>query len=506
MTTVTSAAVAGRTLERERSWIAGRHRLLLYYVALLVSVANWVVAIRAPLWLDETGSYWQISGSAHDVWARRIETIAFPSYGYLLWLWAKLFGTGEVTLRLLSLFAMLAALVLFICAVRYVVDTETSIAAGVLLAVHPAISFAAIDVRPYAWAALATSAALYLLFRYRRNAQAWPMVCVGLLAAAVVSFQYLFAVLAVPLLLCLIVLHEGDRSVLRKKIVIASAAFVAGCAPMVPGILDLFQTSGTHVFEEVPPLWTLLLQIAPFWIGLTFVLLFCATRAARVPSPISPPEDGTVWAIALSLGLVPLLVFFAISRFTQIHLFTPRHCLIAAPGCALAWALVVRRLFGSRMRLLFYLLLVSLVALMHLGLKQSRQHSYTWKYALAVADGIAAGRNESLLICSDFPEADFAPMPLVKAKTSKLYAPLSYYHVAADVVPFPRSLTPAAIQEGRDFLEQAKNAHRSFVALGYLHSFDTLNWLQANSGSSYVAHYVGDFDGVRVIEFTYQPR
>ena len=485
----------------ESIWAAGRMRLPMYSAMFLCSVATWLVAVRAPLWLDETGSYWQISGTAHDVWARRIETIAFPSYGYLLWAWARLFGTGEVVLRLLSVLAMAAALALFVCALRYVVDTDTSLLAGVILAVHPVISFAAIDVRPYACAALAISAALYVLFRYRTGVQPGPMIALGALAAAIISFQYLFGVFALSLLISLVLVHDGNRPELQKKVAIAAVSFVVFCLPMVSGILDLFRTSGTHVFEESPPLLLLILQFAPVWVGLTFLVALAQTRLTSAERNIPPARNRDLWLVSFALGPLPLLILFVISRLSHIHLFSARHCLIAIPGCAIVWALVVEKLFSIRSRVLFSLMLVSFVSLQRFGLRQSRQHSYTWKYALAVADGMARGRSEPLIICSDFPEADFAPMPLSDAKSSKLFAQLSYYRVAAPVVPFPRSLTPLAIKEGETFLQDSKTRHQDFVVLGYLHSFDTLQWFETHSATTHVSHFIGDFDGVRVVEF-----
>ena len=39
---------------------------LTYPVALVASLSIWFLAIRAPLWLDETLAYWQVSGGFDD--------------------------------------------------------------------------------------------------------------------------------------------------------------------------------------------------------------------------------------------------------------------------------------------------------------------------------------------------------------------------------------------------------------------------------------------------------
>ena len=76
------------------------HRLeaLLYSVALTVSVSVWFLAFRAPLWLDETGSYWQISAGFSKIWSRQ-GGLSFPAYFYILWLSTVILGKAEMALR-----------------------------------------------------------------------------------------------------------------------------------------------------------------------------------------------------------------------------------------------------------------------------------------------------------------------------------------------------------------------------------------------------------------------
>jgi len=77
----TGNAVAGR-------WVRQRGELWLcftaYRFAVLMSFSIWFLAIRAPLWLDETASYWSISGGFRQIWSRSIELNSFPAYYYIL--------------------------------------------------------------------------------------------------------------------------------------------------------------------------------------------------------------------------------------------------------------------------------------------------------------------------------------------------------------------------------------------------------------------------------------
>ncbi len=67
----------------------------IYALAVAASVSTWFIALRAPLWLDETGTYWQINAGFSQIWPRFFLTLSSPEYAYILWLSTKLIGTSE---------------------------------------------------------------------------------------------------------------------------------------------------------------------------------------------------------------------------------------------------------------------------------------------------------------------------------------------------------------------------------------------------------------------------
>ena len=73
----------------------------IYGLALAVSIAIWFIAIRAPLWLDETVSIYLIQGGFAGIMSRQVWPDA-PTYSCLLWLWTKAVGMGEIALRISS--------------------------------------------------------------------------------------------------------------------------------------------------------------------------------------------------------------------------------------------------------------------------------------------------------------------------------------------------------------------------------------------------------------------
>jgi hypothetical protein len=138
----------------------------------------------------------------------------------------------------------------------------------------------------------------------------------------------------------------------------------------------------------------------------------------------------------------------------------------------------------------------------------SPPHStYTWKYALQAIQANASSDGAPVLICSDLPEADYMPMPVGPAiEESGILPPISYYKITVPVVALPRALNHEAERVGSQFLQQAERQHERFLAAAFVESFATLDWLTAQAARTYDVRRVGDFDGVRVLEFVPRTR
>jgi 4-amino-4-deoxy-L-arabinose transferase-like glycosyltransferase len=146
-----------------------RVSLSIYVLALAASISTWFIAIRAPLWLDEVASYFQINAGFSGIWSRQFVGPSFAAYSYILWLSTKLIGTSEIALRVPSVVAMLGAVYLLYLAAREIFERDIAIIAAVVFCLHPIVVFASIDIRPYAFGALATNAAILVIqFGWRR--------------------------------------------------------------------------------------------------------------------------------------------------------------------------------------------------------------------------------------------------------------------------------------------------------------------------------------------------
>ncbi len=125
----------------------------------------------------------------------------------------------------------------------------------------------------------------------------------------------------------------------------------------LPGLLYIFRTRGTHVFEKAPRFIELLWTVAPGWLALIAGLAVLLATATRRPFVRDRVERWRV-LFCLSLAFVPLLILYGVSVATPLHIFVPRYRLVAIPGIALCWALLVSRINSRNIRLLFCVVLV----------------------------------------------------------------------------------------------------------------------------------------------------
>ncbi|MDX6461215.1 MAG: mannosyltransferase [Acidobacteriaceae bacterium] len=475
----------------------------IYSIILAISISIWLFAIRTPLWLDETVSIYLIKGGFAGIISRQVWPDS-PVYSCLLWLWTKALGTSEISLRISSLLPMLLAVYLLYRAARELFERDLAILAAVIFCLHPIIISASIDVRPYAFAALAVNATILVLVLLRNNNTTWMAALFGLLAASIVQFQLLFASILPALLICFVALKLGDRKVLWRQLSVAVIVFTVASIPIIPRLQYMAHTSGTHVFSPAPKLYELGSTLTLHGLALVLVLLLLIAAATKRLNRGGPADRWTV-LLCLSLALVPILILYGLSAGTSIHVFVPRYRLESVAGIALSWTLLASRLNSRVLRLLFCMAVVAATCCRYMI---SPPHStYTWKYALQAIQKNASSDGAPVLICSDIPEADYMRMPIGPAiEESGILPPISYYKITVPVVALPRALNDEATRVGSQFLQQAEQQHERFLAAAFAESYATLNWLATQAAETYDVRNLGNFDGVRVLEFVPRTR
>ena len=476
-------------------WLAGA-----YGLALLACLSVWFLAIRAPLWTDETLSYWQIAGGFKQIWARSIQGNSFAAYAYILWLTQTLFGDKELVLRIPSILAMLAAVYVFYRCARELFDWDVSLIATMVFILPRGIVFAAIDVRPYALALLLTNLTIFTFLRWMKTRSTAYAALFGIAAAGIIYFHYLFATILVALA---VYYFLSRRSALRsdlRQIGIALGCFGIFLLPVLPRLKYIYQTRTMHSFADTPR-WTWILDLLNPGKGQLYVLAGVILLAI-VARQLLLPDHASLGKLAfcVTLALVPILCLYMISVNTSVHVFIPRYLLVAVPGISLCWGWLCSRLASRALRGLFCFAFVALCVSQAYRSPLSRWHEESWKGSLAFADANAAQDNAPILMCSPLVEADYEPMPAV-ASESVLYAPLSYYKVNARVVPLPRTLNAEEAQrQVSQFL--MGNQGTRFLLLAPLPSKQIVDLVITSTQRTHTYRLLGESDGVFVLEFT----
>ncbi len=493
---VEAASPEARVVLRPSSdtWLAGA-----YGLALLACLSIWFLAIRAPLWTDETLSYWQIAGGFKQIWARSVQGNSFAAYAYILWLTKTLFGDKEIVLRIPSILAMLAAVCVFYRCAREMFDWDVSLIATMMFILPRGIVFGAIDVRPYPFALLLTNLTIFTFLRWMKTRSTASAALFGMAAAGIIYFHYLFASILVALAVYYLL---SRRSALRsdlRQIGIALGCFGILLLPVLPRLKYIYQTRTMHSFADAPQ-WTWILEILNPGKGQLYVLAGIILLAI-VARQLMPPNHASLGELAfcLTLALVPVLCLYTISVNTSVHVFIPRYLLVAVPGISLCWGWLCSR-FGSRaLRGLFCFAFVALCVSQAYRSPLSRWHEDSWKNSLAFADINAAQDNAPILMCSPLVEADYEPMPAVPSE-SVLYAPLSYYKVNARIVPLPRTLNAETKRQVSQFL--TGNEGTRFLLLAPYPSLPIVNLLAYDSQNTHSYRVLGRLDDIFVVEFT----
>lgn len=473
--------------------------------ALLGSVLVWLIPIRTPLWLDETISYWQISGGFWQIWNRK--GLFFPAYDYILWAWKAIFGSSELALRIPSVLAMLAAVYLLYRIARQLFEPSTAMLACIVFCLHPLVVYAAIDARPYAFALLALNGATLLFLRWLRTRRSSDAILAGVASGFVLYFHYLFGVVLLAFGVVLLCSRCWQWKHFWKQVAQALAAFSFVMLPVVSNLVYVARTRHEHIVDAAPVFRDLIDTFAPGSILLVFALVALAAAVGRrLANPEREPESSRL--ICVTLAFVPALFLYEVSTLTSVHLFVMRYRIVAIPGIALCWALLLSRINSGLLRAAFCLSLLAAVAQRQVdvpihGSDPTGIRANSWKTAVEVANANTHDDHAPVLVCSDVVESDYEPIP-TDVPNSVFFAPLSYYKLSSPVVPLPRNLNDSARRQLDNFLATAIPAHRRFLLMSY-QSLDSIpRWMDAATHDVYTVKRVGMYDGVSLKE--YDPR
>jgi hypothetical protein len=227
--------------------VAARHRSACLWAGIaLVSGALLFARLGDKcLWGDEVASLYYSSALARTVQDLRHP----PLYYALLYAWARLFGPGEVTLRVLSALCGFGVVMLTVAAGRYVGSPGVVWRAGLLIATSPLLILYARMLRGYALTTgLALGATLFFLAAVRQPAsrRVWVGYALTVLALLYADYTTTASVLAAHSvgLMFLTRSRSADHRQLRRRWAYSLTGVIAGSLPILVNLLRHAQRAG----------------------------------------------------------------------------------------------------------------------------------------------------------------------------------------------------------------------------------------------------------------------
>jgi hypothetical protein len=477
-----------------------RPKDIVYPVALMGSLCIWLLAVRAPLWLDETLCYWQISAGFSKIWSRSAAMPSSFAYLYILWAAKAILGSKEIAFRIPSILAMLGAAYALFRAARELLNQEVAYIACILFCLHLDVVFAAIDVRPYAFGLLATNVAILALVRWTTRNSIGYAILFGTAAGAILHFHYLFGSVLPAFAAYYLVLRSRSIRSDASQLAAMFVAFGLISLPLLPRFLNLFQSRQIHTFAGAPATFVLLRTLVPFKMLVGFVLatfLAALLRRLRLPASVSSPA----FLLGPLLAATPIAILYGLSAATSTHVFIPRYCLVAVPGSALTWGWLVTWIDARWLRQIFAAGLVGVTGFLSLASAYSGAHELSFKRAFESVNANVAQDKATVLLTSAFIESDYWPLP-PQTTESPLFSQTSYYRLDAPTVLLPIDLTDESKRIASQSIWDAAQSQRRFLLVAGPESYETVNWIANCTRGAFAPSTVGDFDQIVVVEFT----
>jgi hypothetical protein len=437
--------------QKRDQWIFG--------LGIIISISVlWLPYLRSSFWLDETGTAWIVSGTFRQTISRSATQGLVgqsPAYYVLVWISRQLFGSSEAALRLPSVIAALATVwVVYRIGLR-LFDKSTAAIGALTFSALICVAFAAVDARPYAVALLTFSLATLVLIRWEDSQSNRFAIAYVLLAGMTIYLTYMFAVgLLAHVIYAYRRRHNGVPMRRFFASSVAAAVLISPALPRLYHVLaasDVLNWVGSRSDEYLGDAQIVLpVLVSALVAGMMM-------RVARETRSRTPSDPSAIW-LAGSIGLVPPLLFLALSYIVAPKFFVHRYFLEFSIGLALFAAYFLASLSKpSRYVGIGVLLLIPLLGF------RGDVHQQDWRGAARVISARAEAETPILL-------SGFSSQPTTDPERQGfLRAPLSVYHVRGHIVLLPSDLSPTNIPIlQRIAVTELIKSRRFFLVTGFV--------------------------------------
>ncbi|MGV8885691.1 MAG: glycosyltransferase family 39 protein [Microbacteriaceae bacterium] len=310
--------------------------------AALVSLAgSWIPS----LWGDEAASVMSATRDLPSL-VRMLGTVDAVHGTYYLGLhfWIELFGTSPFSVRFPSAVAVGVMVAGVMVIARRLGSARVAVAAGILCAVIPRVTYMGAEARSSALAAAfatwLTVVLLQLIDRRQPSQRLW-LAYAGLLAVGIYVFLYLILIAVAHAVILLIV--RTDAAFLRRWTRTVLASTVVAAPVIIAALLQRNQIAFLgHRSEVTPPKIAITLWFGePLFAAVAWLLIVVACvatfRARAARSDFAAERMPRLGVVAACWLLVPSVILIA--AFPIVPIYTARYLSYCAPAAGILMAL-----------------------------------------------------------------------------------------------------------------------------------------------------------------------
>jgi mannosyltransferase len=362
-------------------------------IAVLAAVIGAAGASRPSLWFDESATISASAGrSIPDLWRMLGHIDAVHGLFYLLMHgWFSLFPVTEFWSRVPSCLAVGIAAAGVVVFARQFLPRTTAVCAGVVFAILPRVTWAAVEARSYALTAAAAVWLTVLLVtavrRHRRGL--WVFYALALMLSILLN---LYLVLLVPVYAVVTLVLRRGKSELRWWAITSTLAMVASTPLMLFAHGQSFQVAWLYPLNWHNVLDVVLHQYfdnsVPFAIlaGLIFIAALTIRMRGRWHSLGDTRRVLIICAAWMVLPTAISLIYSAISD----PLYYPRYLFFTTPAMAVMLAVCIVGIARKPPWIAAILIVLTVAAFPNYLLSQRQRYAKeSWDYS-DVADLISA--------------------------------------------------------------------------------------------------------------------
>ncbi len=496
----------------------GVHPALAAFVIFVLAAVAWIPHLGQSLLLDETLTFWVIRDGLAETLDRTLHFQPQPAYYLFMWFFSQFAGTSEIALRIPSLIATLAACYAIAkLGALLAQDRETGLIAAIVFATTWNVYREAIDARSYMLGLVVLLALALCLIRWLEEGHMRNAGYCGVLAV-LLPHLHLFFVLCYPALFAYGWFRRGEARWEAKQFGLISAILVVGALLYLPVAEMLAAQGGSYSFVASPrwrSLFEVFVWVAPvagLLVGTALAgvfghLPFAESGAGREDNDSIDKTDETqapLFVSALPMSstiflatwmLVPLVLLFSVSFFTDLSVFLGRYLIPAIPAVSILYAIALRRIDSGPARIVAIGVMILASLVIH-----ERPRDDFRAAAEAVNEFIADADSTPVFLASGLIEGEEPKWLADPVLADYLNAPTEYYPIKGRLITLPRRLKghPMTAAIVRPILS---SADRFVVVEWFGNGARATGWFLSRAEK---AGYVGDprsFGGVRVVFF-----